>query len=78
MILILEPNSSPESADYRTLAGHLDRLPGIQYRVHREVGAEVTLTEIYLIGNTAALTVDQMQGSTCICSTVNAAVLPIR
>jgi 3-deoxy-7-phosphoheptulonate synthase len=61
MILILEPNTSLESADYRTLAGQLDRLPGIQYRVHREVGAEVTLTEIYLIGNTAALTVEQMQ-----------------
>jgi 3-deoxy-7-phosphoheptulonate synthase len=61
MILILEPNTSPESPDYRTLAGQLDRLPGIQYRVHREVGAEVTLTEIYLIGNTAALTVEQMQ-----------------
>ena len=61
MILILEPNTSLESVDYRTLAGQLDRLPGIQYRVHREVGAEVTLTEIYLIGNTAALTVEQMQ-----------------
>src|SRR5204862_1221686 len=53
--------TSLESVDYRTLAGQLDRLPGIQYRVHREVGAEVTLTEIYLIGNTAALTVEQMQ-----------------
>jgi 3-deoxy-7-phosphoheptulonate synthase len=61
MILILEPNTNPESTDYRTLAGQLDRLPGIQYRVHREVGAEVTLTEIYLIGNTAALTIEQMQ-----------------
>src|SRR6476620_9762683 len=61
MILILEPNTSLESAGYRTLAAQLDRLPGIQYRVHREVGAEVTLTEIYLIGNTAALTVEQMQ-----------------
>jgi len=61
MILILEPNTSLESAGYRALAAQLDRLPGIQYRVHREVGAEVTLTEIYLIGNTAALTVEQMQ-----------------
>ena len=66
MILILEPNTSPESSDYRTLAGQLDRLPGIQYRVHREVGAEVTLTEIYLIGNTAALTVEQMQVLPCV------------
>lgn len=66
MILILEPNASPESTAYRTLTGQLDRLPGIQYRVHREVGAEVTLTELYLIGNTAALTVEQMQVLPCV------------
>ncbi|HEY7943855.1 MAG TPA: 3-deoxy-7-phosphoheptulonate synthase [Casimicrobiaceae bacterium] len=66
MILILEPNASPENADYRTLTGQLDRLPGIQYRIHREVGAEVTLTEIYLIGNTGALTVEQMQVLPCV------------
>src|SRR6476619_4324448 len=61
MILVLEPNTNPEAPEYRMLMGQLERLPGIQYRVHREVGAEVTLTEIYLIGNTAALTVEQMQ-----------------
>src|SRR5437762_5142977 len=61
MILILEPNSAPESTDYKILSSQLDRLPGITYRVHREVGSEVTLTEIYLIGNTGALTVEQMQ-----------------
>src|SRR6476659_10937321 len=70
MILILEPNTSLESADYRTLAGQLDRLPGIKYRVHREVGSEVTLTEIYLIGNTAALTVEQMQVLPCVAKVV--------
>ena len=41
-------------------------MPGIRYRVHREVGAEVTLTEVYLIGNTATLTVDQMQVLPCV------------
>src|SRR5213592_4247774 len=61
MILILEPNTNPDGTDYKLLTGQLDRLPGIKYRVHREVGTEVTLTEIYLIGNTAALTVEQMQ-----------------
>jgi hypothetical protein len=54
MILILEPNSAPESTDYKILSSQLDRLPGITYRVHREVSAEVTPTEIYLIGNTGA------------------------
>lgn len=61
MILILEPNAAPETTDYRILTGQLDRLPGIQYRIHNEVGSEVTLTEIYLIGNTGALTIEQMQ-----------------
>ena len=66
MILILEPNALPESTEYKVLTGQLDRLPGIQYRVHREVGAEVTLTEIYLIGNTGALTLEQMQLLPCV------------
>src|SRR5438552_12712834 len=66
MILILEPNSSPESTDYKILTGQLDRLSGISYRIHREVGAEVTLTEIYLIGNTAALSIEQMQVLPCV------------
>ena len=61
MILILEPNIHPESVDYRMLTGQLERLSNVNFRVHREVGTEVTLTEIYLIGNTAALTVEQMQ-----------------
>ncbi|MDH4181381.1 MAG: 3-deoxy-7-phosphoheptulonate synthase [Betaproteobacteria bacterium] len=66
MILVLEPNTSPESTDYKILIGQLDRLPGIKHRVHREVGTEVTLTEIYLIGNTGALTVEQMQVLPCV------------
>jgi 3-deoxy-7-phosphoheptulonate synthase len=66
MILILEPNTQAGSPDYRALTSQLERLPNIQYRVHREVGAEVTLTEIYLIGSTAALTVEQMQVLPCV------------
>jgi len=66
MILILEPNTQPDGTDYQILVGQLSRLPGIQYRVHREVGTEVTLTEIYLIGNTGALTVEQMQVLPCV------------
>ena len=66
MILVLEPNTQPDSTDYRVLTSQLERLPNIQYRVHREVGSEVTLTEIYLIGNTGALTVEQMQVLPCV------------
>src|SRR5215470_11710593 len=70
MILILEPNASPESPEYRMLTGQLDRLSGITYRVHREVGAEVTLTEIYLIGNTGSLSIEQMQVLPCVAKVV--------
>jgi 3-deoxy-7-phosphoheptulonate synthase len=70
MILILEPNTAPEGASYKGLESQLDRLPGIKYRVHREVGTEVTLTEIYLIGNTGALTVEQMQVLPCVAKVV--------
>src|SRR5690348_8651941 len=66
MILVLEPNTDPDSVNYRMLTAQLERLANIDFRVHREVGAEVTLTEIYLIGNTAALTVEQMQVLPCV------------
>ena len=70
MILVLEPNVHPESVDYRMLTSQLERLSNISYRVHREVGSEVTLTEIYLIGNTGALTVEQMQVLPCVTKVV--------
>jgi 3-deoxy-7-phosphoheptulonate synthase len=70
MILVLEPNVGPESLDYRMLTSQLERLSNIEFRVHREVGKEVTLTEIYLIGNTAALTVEQMQVLPCVAKVV--------
>lgn len=60
MILILEPNTDPESDAYRQLMRFLDQLPDIQTRTHRVVGAEQVLTEIYLIGNTSALSIDEM------------------
>lgn len=61
MILILTPNIDPESAIYRQLLAHLGSLENIQLRVHREQGVEQTVTEIYLIGNTAAVSLDDMR-----------------
>ncbi|MES1992121.1 MAG: 3-deoxy-7-phosphoheptulonate synthase [Pseudomonadota bacterium] len=55
MILILQPEVVPESPAFADLAERLDALPGIQWRVHQEKGAQQVLTEIYLIGQTAAL-----------------------
>jgi 3-deoxy-7-phosphoheptulonate synthase len=70
MILVLEPNTDPDSVNYRMLTAQLERLSNIDFRVHREVGTEVTLTEIYLIGNTGALTVEQMQVLPCVAKVV--------
>lgn len=61
MILVLTPNIKPDSDKYEQLVAHLSRLPNVQWRVHREEGTEQTLTEIYLIGNTTAISVDDMK-----------------
>src|SRR5712691_8008830 len=61
MILILTPNIRPESEVYRQLMAHLSRLPNIQSRVHQERGTEQMLNEIYLIGNTLAIPIEEMK-----------------
>ena len=60
MILILAPGTDPQSAEFRQLIERVGALPGISHRVHVEHGAEQTLTEIYLIGNTASLGIEEM------------------
>lgn len=61
MILILKTNITTESDEYRQLLGHLERLQNIETRIHREQGAEQTLTEIYLIGHTSTLSIEDMR-----------------
>ncbi|MBK6724314.1 MAG: 3-deoxy-7-phosphoheptulonate synthase [Acidobacteria bacterium] len=61
MILILKPHVDAESREYKRLETHLTNLPNIDFRVHRVQGSEQLLTEIYLIGNTAALSLDEMK-----------------
>ncbi|NOY66271.1 MAG: 3-deoxy-7-phosphoheptulonate synthase, partial [Gammaproteobacteria bacterium] len=61
MILILTPDLDAHSQQYLTLIEHLDNLENIKYRTHQEIGNQQTLTEIYLIGNTAALSIDDMK-----------------
>jgi len=61
MILILKPNISLDSREYKRLESHLQHLTNIEYRIHNVRGAEQTLTEIYLIGSTSALSLDEMR-----------------
>ena len=62
MILILQPDTDKSSADYRQLMEYLSNLENITTRTHDEVGARQVLTEIYLVGDTAALQVEDTGG----------------
>ena len=66
MILILHPNIDKNSDSYRLLENKLDELPDIEYRSHDVQGAEQTLTEIYLVGHTSALQLEDMEGLPCV------------
>ncbi len=61
MILILEPNISTDSETFHTLQTFLEKLPNIQYRIHQETGTQQLLTEVYLVGDTATLLLEDMQ-----------------
>jgi 3-deoxy-7-phosphoheptulonate synthase len=61
MILILKPYIDSETREYKRLESHLKNLQNIEYRIHRVQGAQQTLTEIYLIGSTSALSLDEMR-----------------
>lgn len=61
MILILKPDLDSESTHYKRLEAYLKTLHGIKTRFHKVQGAEKQLTEIYLIGNTSALSLDEMR-----------------
>jgi 3-deoxy-7-phosphoheptulonate synthase len=70
MILILSPDTDKDSADYRQLLEFLANLNNIQTRVHDEKGAQQTLTEIYLVGDTATLQIEDMLSLPCVESVV--------
>src|SRR4051794_20211539 len=61
MILILKPEIDPDSSEYKRLENYLNNYPNVEMRFHRVRGAEQVLTEIYLIGNTSALSLEEMK-----------------
>ena len=60
MILILAPDTSTDSAEFRQLEGFIDRMPNIRHRIHQETGEQQLLTEVYLIGDTASLPLEEL------------------
>ena len=61
MILILCDNADPQSPEYLQLMESLGRLPNIKTRAHRIQGTERSVTEVYLLGDTKALAIDEMR-----------------
>lgn len=61
MIIILHPDTDKNESGYLKLMAHLASLPGISARTHDVVGAEQTLTEVYLVGKTATLDAAEIQ-----------------
>jgi 3-deoxy-7-phosphoheptulonate synthase len=66
MILILSPDTDKDGEPYRQLLEFLANLKNIQSRVHDEKGAQQTLTEIYLVGDTATLQTEDMASLPCV------------
>jgi 3-deoxy-7-phosphoheptulonate synthase len=55
MIVILKTDLTEKTPEYQQVLDYLAHKPNIKTRVHQEIGTLQTLTEIYLIGDTASL-----------------------
>ncbi len=61
MIIITKPDAAPGSDTFRELMEYLDALQGVRTRVHEVLGAQQTVTEIYLIGDTKSLDIEDIR-----------------
>jgi 3-deoxy-7-phosphoheptulonate synthase len=66
MIVITKPDTRTDSEEFRRLLDFLRNKPNINTRVHQEVGTLQTLTEIYLVGDTAALDAGEIEAFTTV------------
>jgi len=66
MILILSESADPKGPEYEQLMQALERLPNIKTRIHRIQGIERSVTEVYLLGDTKALAIEDMQSLPCV------------
>lgn len=62
MIVILHSGIETDSSDYLQLLDYLNNRPDIETRIHQVTGAQQTITEIYLIGNTSVLNRKEIEG----------------
>jgi 3-deoxy-7-phosphoheptulonate synthase len=61
MIVILHPDNSLETPEGKAVMGYLDTKPGITPKTHSITGTGRTLTEIYIIGEVAALDQNEIE-----------------
>ncbi len=61
MIVILQPDIDKNGAEYREIVDFLSAKSDITMRFHEEIGTQQTLTEVYLVGNTASLDRDEIE-----------------
>jgi len=66
MILILNDNADLKSPEYGQLMERLRGLPGIEVKIHRIEGELRAVTEVYLLGDTKQLSVEDMQALPCV------------
>jgi 3-deoxy-7-phosphoheptulonate synthase len=61
VIVILKPDQGIHDAAGQAVLGYLEAKPGITTEVHQIEGAQQTLTEIYLVGDTSTLDRDEIE-----------------
>ncbi len=66
MILILAPNTDPNSPEFKKLIEQIGQFKNVQTRIHQEVGTSQTLTEVYLVGDTGGLDPDVLAQFPCV------------
>ena len=60
MLVILHPNTDENSDDYRTTFQFLEELQDIKLQTHLVQGEQQKLTEIYLVGDTKKLNIEDI------------------
>ncbi|HRK73297.1 MAG TPA: hypothetical protein PLL64_03415, partial [Rhodothermales bacterium] len=60
MVVILHPNIEERSESYQTTLAYLNRLPNVEVKLHTIEGRQDKLTEVYLLGKTRELNMEQI------------------
>ena len=61
MLVILNANTEETAEDYKRTWSHLQGLPEIRLQKHKVQGRGQQLTEIYLIGNTTKINLEEIE-----------------